>query len=580
MADPSQDNRQDQSNQPQGLSMERRLLVAFVLMGLILFLTPYLYKSSAPPPKSVQPAPPQPPAQQVEQAKPPAPALAPASVAQVSASEEETFIVETELYRVVLSNRGAVVRSWVLKKYKDSSGKPLELVNAAGAAKTGFPFSFEFPGGKAPAELNNVLFSAQPAADGLGVKYEYSDGRVVARKSFLFQRNRYLADLTSYVVADGKLVPHVLTWRGGFGDAGGFNHPGALHSLSFDVAANKLVVQQAKAAKNGPVSSFGAYSFAGIEDSYFTAVVLPVGQSPFEIRTFSDQVAPTPGAAEVPFLGVGVGGSGENRFSLFVGPKDIDILRGVNPKLEQVVDFGWFSIIAKPLFLALNWVNNRWVHNYGWSIVVVTIIINFLLLPLKFSSLKSMKKMQLLQPQIKAINDKYKGIGLRDPRKAEQNQEVMELYKRHGVNPMGGCMPMILQIPFFFAYYKVLSVAIEMRGAQWLWVTDLSQPEHWLTINGFDIRILPIVMIVTQFIMQKMTPSTAADPSQQKMMLMMPLILGFMFYGISSGLVLYWLTGNVVGIAQQWFFNRTAAPLPAVAPVPAPKAKSRKAIRK
>jgi YidC/Oxa1 family membrane protein insertase len=272
-----------------------------------------------------------------------------------------------------------------------------------------------------------------------------------------------------------------------------------------------------------------------------------------------------------------VGGSGENRFSLFVGPKDIDVLRSVNPKLEQVVDFGWFSIIAKPLFLSLNWVSNRWVHDYGWSIVVVTIIINFLLLPLKYTSLKSMKKMQLLQPQIAAINEKYKGIGLRDPRKAEQNQEVMELYKKHGVNPMGGCMPMILQIPFFFAYYKVLTVAIEMRGAKWLWVTDLSQPEHWWTVNGFDIRLLPIVMLATQFITQKMTPSTSADPTQQRMMLMMPLVMGFMFYGMSSGLVLYWMTGNVVGIAQQWFFNRGAAPLPA--PAPAPKAKTKRTAR-
>jgi YidC/Oxa1 family membrane protein insertase len=567
MAAQTPDDIKNQPGQPEGLSMEKRLLMAFLLMGLVLLLTPYLFKPPAPPPKSTPPAP----APQATRAEP-VKAPAPANPARISAGKEETFAVETELYRVVFSNRGAVVRSWVLKKYKDSDGKPLELVNAAGAAKTSYPFSFDFPNGKAPADLNNALFAARPADGGLGVAFEYSDGRVAARKSFLFQRNRYLAELTSSVSADGKPVSHVLTWRGGFGDASGFNHPNTLHSLCFDPAANKLIVQQAKAAKNGPVSSFGAYSFAGIEDSYFTAVVLPLGQSPFEVRTFSDQVSPTAGAAGVAFLGVGMGGSGENRFSLFVGPKDVGILRGVNPKLEQVVDFGWFSIIAKPLFLALNWVNNRWVHNYGWSIVVVTIIINFLLLPLKFSSLKSMKKMQLLQPQIAAINEKYKGIGLRDPRKAEQNQEIMELYKKHGVNPMGGCMPMVLQIPFFFAYYKVLTVAIEMRGAGWLWVTDLSQPEH------IPIRILPVTMIVTQFIMQKMTPSTTADPTQQRMMLMMPLVLGFMFYGMSSGLVLYWLTGNVVGIAQQWFFNRQAAPLPA--PAPAPKARTRKAVRK
>jgi YidC/Oxa1 family membrane protein insertase len=283
-------------------------------------------------------------------------------------------------------------------------------------------------------------------------------------------------------------------------------------------------------------------------------------------------VSPTPGAAETPYLGAGVGGSGENRFSMFVGPKDIDILKRVNPKLEQVVNFGWFGFLAKPLFLAVNWVNNRFVHDYGWAIVLVTVVINFLLLPLKYTSLKSMKKMQLLQPQIAAINAKYKGIGLRDPRKSEQNQEVMDLYKKNSVNPMGGCMPMMLPIPFFIAFYTVLTVAIEMRGAHWLWVTDLSQPEH------IPIRILPIAMIVSQFIMQKMTPATTMDPAQQKMMMFMPLVFGFMFYGLSSGVVLYWLTGNVVGIAQQMLFNRLSAPVLALPPPP--KAGVKKSGRK
>jgi YidC/Oxa1 family membrane protein insertase len=241
----------------------------------------------------------------------------------------------------------------------------------------------------------------------------------------------------------------------------------------------------------------------------------------------------------------------------------------VDPRLESLVNFGkWLGFIAKPLFLALNWVNDRWVHSYGWSIVVVTIIINFLLLPLKFSSMKSMKKMQVLAPQIAAINKKYEGIGLRDPKKADQNAEVMALYKREGVNPAGGCLPMVLQIPFFIAFYTVLTVAIEMRGAQWLWVSDLSQPET------LAIRILPLLLIATQFLLQKISPATSADPAQQKVMMLMPLMMGFMFYGVSSGLVLYWLTGNLVGMAQQWFFNRVL-PTPVVTETkPAVKKKS------
>ena len=175
-----------------------------------------------------------------------------------------------------------------------------------------------------------------------------------------------------------------------------------------------------------------------------------------------------------------------NRFELFVGPKDLDLLKRINPKLEQVVDFGWLSFLAKPLFLIVNYVNDSFVHNFGWAIVLVTVAINFILFPLKLSNMKSMRKMQALKPQIDAINDKYKNIGLRDPKKAEQNQEVMDLYKKHGVNPMGGCLPMLLQIPFFFAFYKVFTVSVEMRGAPWLWVQ-----RSFAARDSCPIKILP-----------------------------------------------------------------------------------------
>jgi YidC/Oxa1 family membrane protein insertase len=182
--------------------------------------------------------------------------------------------------------------------------------------------------------------------------------------------------------------------------------------------------------------------------------------------------------------------------------------------------------------------------------------------------MKSSKKMQALQPQIKAINDKYKGISMKDPRKTEQNQEVMDLYKKNGVNPVGGCLPMLLQLPFLWAFYKVLGVAIEMRGSRWLWINDLSQPE------SLAIHLLPILLVITQFAMQRMTPSPGMDPAQQKMMMFMPLMFGYMFYFASAGLVLYWLTGNVVGIVQQWLLNKTM-PAPAVA-TPVPIKKGRK----
>jgi len=548
------------------LSMEIRLLIAFILMGAVLFLTPYFYKPAAPPPqapKSVPaaktPAPGQPAAA--------APAELPPPVGQIGAGKEETFVVDTQLYRVVLSNRGALVRSWALKKYRDDSGKELDLVNPAGLAKFGFPFALVFPNQKPAVKLDSALYAVEAAPDGLGVTYRFADGNVLCEKSFRFRKDSYLVEISSEVRQGAVQIPHLLAWRGGFGDSTIENPGNVQRTIYFDVTANKLVATEVKAAEKGPLTHGGTFSFAGVEDQYFAALFLPTNGSSVELRTFDDPVVGAVSKKEEPHVGFAVGGAGLNRYSVYVGPKDIDTLRKIDPKLEQVVDFGWFWFLAKPLFASLNWTNDKIVHNYGWSIVLVTVVINFLLLPLKLSSLRSAKKMQTVQPEIAALNAKYKCRGLLDPRKAEQNQEVMDLYKKHGVSPLGGCMPMVVQIPFFFAFYKVLSVVIEMRGAHWLWVTDLSRPET------LAIRILPITMMVTQFILQKMTPTPSADPTQARVMLLMPLMFGFMFYGVQSGLVLYWLTGNVVGIAQQWWFNRAAAGSAPPAPKPAQKKK-------
>ena len=561
-----------------------RLMLAFLLMGAVLFLTPYFYKTFMPEqPKPAQTTTEQaqptatPPAASSEAAPAAAENVAPVPAAPASAAAPETFIVDTKVYHVVLSNQGGVVRSWVLKKYKDSLGEPLELVNTAGVAKAGYPFSLAFPKAKPAFDVNAVLYLAKPTADGLGIDYDYSDGNVVVHKSFRFERNSYLSQVSSEVTLGGKSVQNLIEWRGGIGDAAVHAHVDQELTLFYDVAAGKLITKAAKTAKDGPVTDYGTYSFAGIEDHYFTAVFLPRSESTFAIRTVSDVVPDQVDKSDQPHPGAEVGGQARNEFAMFVGPKDLDLMRKVDPRLEQTVDFGrWFGWLAKPLFLAVNWINDRMTHNFGWAIVVLTIVINMVLLPLRLTSMKSMKKMQALKPQVDVINAKYKNVGLRDPKKAEQNQEVMELYKKHGVNPMGGCLPMVLQMPIFIAFYSVLQVAIEMRGANWLWVTDLSQPEHLLQIGGTPIRLLPIAMIVAQWLMQKMTPNPSTDPNQAKMMQFMPIIFGFMFYGVSSGLVLYWLTSNLVGIVQQYFINKSMpAPAEASGPV-TPAAKSKK----
>jgi YidC/Oxa1 family membrane protein insertase len=581
MADPPNNPMQPGNSGKKEMSMETRLLLAFLLMGLVLFVTPYIYKAPPPPPKTAKQTVPaqsaQATAQQPEK-KPEARTPAPKSESarptpgQIQASAEQEFTIDTDIYRVRFSNRGAVVRSWLLKKYLDHSGKPLEMVNPASFSKVPAPFSLALADEQSSNALNFGLYVAKPASSGLAIEYEFSDGKLYAKKSFELSKNGYLSQVITDVTINGVPAEHMIEWRGGFGDATVLNRIGEQHAVYYDLAqgsGGKLITKDAKSVKDGALSSSGNYSFAGLDDRFFAFVFLPRDNTSTRVVALKDDVPPTPGGKEEMHAGVEVGGDSLNRMMVFVGPKDVDLLRKVDPKLQQLIDWGFFGIIAKPIFLVLHWLNDNLLHNYGWSIVAITVLINLLLLPLRFTSMKSQKKMQALQPQIAAINAKYKGISLRDPRKAEQNQEVMALYKKEGANPMSGCLPMLVQLPILYAFYRVLTVTIELRSAPWLWVTDLSQPEQ------LPIHILPVVMVISQFIMQKMTPNPSVDPAQAKAMQFMPLMFGFFFYNMSSGLVLYWLTGNLVGILQQWLINRSMPAPVVVALKTSPKKKTR-----
>jgi YidC/Oxa1 family membrane protein insertase len=547
----------------QEMSMEMRLLLAFVLMGLVLFVTPYIYKPT-PALKPVAPA--TKPSEAVQLTQKPvetAAAVAEATAApapgRLAADKEQTFDIDTALYHVKFSNHGGTVVSWILKKFNYQTGKnaaQLELVNQTSLGKVPAPFSLSMKDDKTASLLNYAYYVGKKSDDGLGVEFDFSDGKTAAKKSFTFAKDSYLSQFDSEVTQNGVGVPSLIEWRGGFGDLTVLNRQASQHSVYYDLSNSKLVSKDAKAAKDGIITSSGNYSFAGLDDTFFAFVVLPKDNTSTQVVTMKDDLLSKVSNKEEPHVGMAVGGDVSNRFSMYVGPKDVDILAKVDPKLQQLIDWGWFWFIAKPLFQALHYMNDQFVHNYGWSIVLITIAINLLLLPLRLSSMKSARKMQALQPQIAAINAKYKNIKLNDPRKAEQNQEVMDLYKKHGANPLGGCLPMVFQLPLVYAFYRVLNVSIEMRGAHWLWVTDLSQAEL------LPIHMLPIIMIVTQFIMQKITPNPTMDPSQARMMQFMPLMFGFFFYSMPSGLVLYWLTGNLVGIAQQYLINRyTPAPV-------------------
>ena len=555
---------------PQPPSLEKRLPLALALMMLVLLVSQYIFKP-APGPKPVKPLNDNQAAQVAQKPSIPqahsvgasAEAAVPSGQTQVAA--EVITDIDTALYHVVFTNRGAVAKTWVLKQFRDDAGKPLEVV-ANTSGEVPLPFSLEITGQKPAFDPNTVLYRSQISDGGLTIDYTYSDGVTSIRKSFSFLRDSYLSQIKSAVSVNGTPVPALLMWRGGFGDQKVRNAASTEHTVRYDTAAGKLVTKTIKDAKNGPVTDSGDYTFAGLEDNFFAAVALPVDSSSLEVRTYSDTLKVPGDEKPVPYVGVGLATGVQNDLSLFVGPKDLDILKKVNPKLAQIIDWGFFGVIAKPLFIWLNYVKDHWTGNYGWAIILVTLIINLALFPFRLSSLKSARKMQKLQPQIKAINAKYKNIGIRDPKKAEQNQEVMALYKQEGVNPVGGCLPLIVQLPFFYAFYRVLAIAIELRHAPWLWVPDLSSPE------SLPIHLLPIILIATQFLSQKLTPAAGVDPNQQKMMMFMPLMFGFMFYYASAGLVLYWLTGNVVGIAQQLIINRF---MPTPPPEPAAPAASK-----
>src|SRR5262249_19511522 len=256
-------------------------------------------------------------------------------------------------------------------------------------------------------------------------------------------------------------------------------------------------------------------------------------------------------------IGVAVGNpSGPTHARVFAGPKTVDVIESTQvrpggPDLRGLTDWGFFGFIARPLFFWLRWTYQHWIPNWGWAIAFLTLVITMVLLPLRLSSMKSSLKMQKIQPQMKALQEKYKRFSLTDPRRAEMQKEMSELYKREGVNPVGGCFPMLLQMPFLFAFYSMLANAIELRHASWLWIKDLSAPDPW--------HILPIVITLLMYVSQKSMPQAGMDPAQQKMLTFMsPIMFGFLSWSTAAGLSVYWMISTLLGYVQQVFINRSA----------------------
>jgi YidC/Oxa1 family membrane protein insertase len=352
-------------------------------------------------------------------------------------------------------------------------------------------------------------------------------------------------------------------WPAGFGDQ--TNVP-AYAAGQFEYQINSSIENVATKKVSGGGTLTGNYNWAGITDQYFAAVFIPDKPDDTRAITLRSPVdaAANASSSEIKLadaLGIAVGHPGESRERLFVGPKSLEVLESVSvpsivgeeKNLHGVVNFGSLGLIARPLFawrfIGLRWIH-EFVHNWGWAIVIQTFVITIALLPLRIFQMKSALKMQRVQPQMKAIQEKYKKYSMSDPRKQDMQKEIGELYKREGVNPIGGCLPLVVQLPFLWAYYKMLGAAIDLRQAHWLWIHDLSARD--------PIFLLPAIMVVSMFLIQRISPQAGMDPAQQKMMnIMMPAMMGFIFFNLPAGLNLYYAESNLISIAQQWIMNKT-----------------------
>ena len=495
--------------------MERRLLLVFALTFLVIVLfQPILKKYFPQPPAPAQQtqnqpqAAPQATAANHAQAAQPAVPVLNAGATKQAASESE-IVVENDIYRITFTNRGAQVKSWVLKKFTDDKDRPLNLVNSIAAEKYGYPLSLWTYDESERNKLNSALYipesdqgmernqpgTAQVKAPAT-LTFEYADGDVAVRKSFSFDHT-YVLRVETSVVSRGSAVAAYLAWPAGFGDESTLaSYAASQINYQYNNNIERLAVKKI----SGGNTLHMPFNWAAVTDQYFAAVFIPDDSQNSALVTLRNSLNipknpknPNPqDTAPVDVLGLAVGNSrGPTVARVYVGPKALATLEsvpvptivGADPDLRGLINFGFFGVIARPLFVWLRW-TYEFVHNWGWSICIQTLIINLALMPLRISSMKSALKMQKIQPQMNSIKEKYKKYGMRDPRRQEMNTEIGELMKREGVSPVGGCLPLVIQMPFLFAYYSMLGSALDLRHAPWLWIHDLSSADPW--------HILPI----------------------------------------------------------------------------------------
>ena len=564
--------------------MERRVLIAITLSFLVLFL---FQRFVMPPPAELPanasasgamsassasgaqsaptasaPGAPAPtagtPGTQAPEA-PPAPA---ALVSEVSARE---IVVETSKVKAVFSNRGGTIVHWILKEYRDDRGQPLDLVPSSAGADAVKPFTLAVDDQAVSARMRDAIYrvtvdgnpagemvdaTASPksivfetaSADGLSIK-----------KTFSVEPTSYIIGFSPVVMMGSQRLNPIIHWGPGLGDDIARSPPASFFSPSYNTPAQAIVhkdgsVERITATTSG--SQDGVFRYAGVDDHYFVSMLLNEQNS----QQFRVDYAPVPvPQPDVPDL-IGKYVTYSVRFQqpfdqarFFFGPKAFDDLKSIDAEATRVINFGIFSWLAVPLLGALKWVHG-YIGNWGWAIIVLTFFINAAMFPLRHKSVVSMRKMQEIQPQMKAIQDRYAKYKITDPERQNMNTEVMALYKAKGVNPASGCIPTLLTFPFLFGFYNMLSQSIEIRGADFaLWIHNLSGPDPYY--------VLPLVFGAIQVYQMKITPM-GGDPAQQKVMMFMPVMFTLMSLSFPSGLVLYWLVSTVLTILQQQLTTR------------------------
>jgi YidC/Oxa1 family membrane protein insertase len=554
--------------------MERRVLLAIFLCFLTLYLWQAVMVKPVPKPAvTTLPTSAAAPATTTPVAEASSPGVAPASVTPASAppligdTSERDVRVETADVIAVFTNRGAHLKSWRLKHYLDQEKQPQELVVSLGSQP--LPFALRVTDEATSAILNSALYTVSGAPSAL------SPATTPTRLRFEYST----AGNALHVLKEFEVLPagYVVSFKGSVTGVGaGADAAGTATALSYtiqwgpavgDITENSRYVKKAEGLlfQDGKVRRLtpkdiasqpiyeGDFGYAGVDDNYFMTAALFAGPSKVTLRAVSVPPPANSKDAQRDLVAFAIEpGTRGVPLKFFAGPKDFDVLASVGNDVVKAIDFGMFALLVVPLLRSLKWVHS-YAGNYGWSIIILTVMINAIMFPLRHKSVVSMRKMQEIQPEVKAIQDRYSKLKATDPAKQKMNQEMMALYRERGVNPASGCVPMLLTMPVLIAFYALLSGAIELRGAPFIgWIHDLSLHD--------PLYITPVLMGITMVWQQKLAPATGTDPAQQKMMMFMPVVFTAMFLWAPAGVAVYWLMSNLWAIGQQYLTNYMIGP--------------------